>query len=111
MPKKPKYHRPKGFKGGEQTKRDYDRKRAGVESRKWYSSKRWKQLRAIVLASEPYCARCERRGIVTPSDTVNHKRPHRGSYELFWQRSNLEGVCASCHSSEIQGEEAAERHK
>lgn len=111
MPRKPKTHRPPGFKGNTVTKKEYDAKRANVPWRRWYLLARWKKLRAIVLYEEPYCRRCEAEGIVTPSDTVNHITPHEGNATLFWDRGNLEGVCASHHSSDIQREEAARRRK
>ena len=37
---------------------------------------------------------------------VNHKMPHKGNLTLFYDPSNLEAVCWSCHSGAIQSEEA-----
>ena len=111
MPKKPKTHRPPGYKGPKVTAREYDKKRSTVPWRRWYRLARWSNLRKIVLAEEPYCARCAAEGIVKPSDTVNHIRPHKGDFELFWDRDNLEGVCASHHSGDIQREEAEARRR
>jgi len=104
MPKKPPTH---GVKPLPERKREYDRgRRAEQPWRQWYTSARWKRLRKFVLAREPYCPRCQvRDGRVVPADTVNHIKPHKGDPGLFWAVDNIEGVCASCHSSEIQREE------
>lgn len=106
MPKKPRTHRPPGYKGPTVTKREAARKQREKPGGAWYNTARWKKLRAIVLAASPYCTRCEADGIVTPSDTVNHRVPHKGDFELFWDMENLEAVCKSCHSRTIQREEA-----
>ena len=30
---------------------------------------------------------------------MDHKRPHKGDYNLFWDSDNWQGLCASCHSA------------
>lgn len=106
MPKKPRTHRPPGFKGAKITKREAAAKQRQKPWWRWYNSPRWRKLRAIILAANPYCARCEAEGIVTPADTVNHRIRHEGNEELFWDMENLEAVCKSHHSRDIQREEA-----
>ena len=63
-------------------------------------------LRARQLRSQPLCQRHLQRGLVVPADTVNHKVPHKGDRALFADPANLESVCAACHDSLIQAEEA-----
>jgi hypothetical protein len=29
---------------------------------------------------------------------IDHKIPHKGDYELFWNQDNWQSLCASCHS-------------
>ena len=58
---------------------------------------KWRQARAIYLASHPDCARCG-----SPATVVDHIVPHRGDMKLFWRRSNWQPLCASCHSSHKQ---------
>lgn len=41
---------------------------------------------------------CSARGRVAPATIVDHKVPHEGNQDLFWDVSNLQGLCASCHS-------------
>jgi 5-methylcytosine-specific restriction protein A len=64
-----------------------------VEARKWYYTTAWQTLRALVLAEQPVCVLCH----VAPSTEVDHIAPHRGHYALFFNRHNLQGLCATCH--------------
>ena len=41
---------------------------------------------------------CERQGIVTAATVVDHIKEHKGDYGLFWDESNWQSLCASCHS-------------
>jgi 5-methylcytosine-specific restriction endonuclease McrA len=45
---------------------------------------------------------CTRRGIVTPANVVDHKRPHRGDEELFFDPDNLDSLCKPCHDGAKQ---------
>ena len=29
---------------------------------------------------------------------IDHKIPHKGDYDLFWNQDNWQSLCASCHS-------------
>lgn len=42
---------------------------------------------------------------VTPADTVDHVTPHKGDERLFWDPSNIQSLCAPCHSRHKQREE------
>lgn len=105
MPKKPKTHRPKNAPTRKEQNAFYDRRRADDWIRRLYYTTRWQALRLMILARDPFCKRCERSGIATPSDTVNHIDRARKTPERFFDEDNLEGVCAPCHSGEIQREE------
>jgi 5-methylcytosine-specific restriction protein A len=67
----------------------------------WYLLARWKHpvygLRAQCLRRDPLCVECKRRGIVTPATDADHVVPHRGDLWLFWNLSNLQGLCSTCH--------------
>jgi 5-methylcytosine-specific restriction endonuclease McrA len=69
---------------------------------------RWQQARRDHLSANPLCTRCltETPARYTPADTVDHIVPHRGDERLFWDRSNWQSLCASCHSSHKQREGA-----
>jgi 5-methylcytosine-specific restriction protein A len=67
--------------------------RYNAATRKWYSDPGYIVLKAIVLAQEPDCRECG-----SPFDLhVDHIVPHRGDYELFFRRENLQVLCSVCH--------------
>ena len=65
---------------------------------KTYRGRNWLRARAVVVADQSgACADCGR--IVGDSLPVHHIRPYRefGSYAQANERSNLVGLCQSCH--------------
>lgn len=83
--------------------------------RAWYKTARWRDLRQTILIRDSYT--CQRTGRVCAgkhpapdSPVVNHKRPHRGNPELFWDPENLETVTKAEHDSAVQREEQGSRH-
>ena len=40
------------------------------------------------------------------SAVVHHLEPHKGDLELFFDLDNLQSVCWTCHSDDIQSTEA-----
>jgi len=75
-----------------------ERSRYNTDTRKWYYTEAWKVLRQIVLNEQPICVECN----LMASTEVDHKVPHRGNAILFWDRDNLQGMCATCHSRKTQ---------
>ena len=78
--------------------------------RSWYKSTRWLKLRQKVLIRDSYT--CQRTGEICSgkhpspnSPVVNHRIPHKGSPDLFWDINNLETVTKAVHDSTIQREE------
>jgi len=67
--------------------------RSYPEARKWYGTAEWKELRRITLVKHPVCTRCHSR----PSTIVDHKIPHKGDRDLFFDPSNLTGLDKQCH--------------
>src|SRR5262249_29879158 len=58
----------------------------------------WKRLRRIILARDPLCKECVKRGVYEQSTDVDHivriaDAPHR-RLDL----TNLQGLCHRCHS-------------
>ena len=80
--------------------------RSGKESstKRGYGYK-WQQARAGYLVSHPLCVFCERQGRVTAATVVDHRVPHRGDMNLFWDKNNWQALCAPCHSGTKQREE------
>jgi len=65
---------------------------------KLYDSRRWRKIRDIVLNEEPLCRLCLKSNKETPSTVIDHCIPHKNDLKLFYDRENLQGICASCHS-------------
>lgn len=76
----------------------FDKRRPSARARGY--TKAWEKARADFLATNPRCARCG-----SLASVVDHIRPHRGDRRLFWDRTNWQPLCASCHSSHKQREE------
>lgn len=75
-----------------------------------YKTQQWRRLRWRVLKEALFtCARCSRVEADTSLLVCDHIEPHRGNEALFWKRSNLQCLCAPCHNSAKQSEEAATR--
>lgn len=75
------------------------RSRESAAWRRWYSLPIWTdELRPGQLFREPFCRECARYGIRTPATNVDHIRDHKGDWELFTDRENLQSLCHSCHS-------------
>ena len=73
----------------------FDAKRPSARQRGYDG--RWDQERAAFLEVNPTCRRCS-----TPATVVHHVRPHRGDMRLFWDRSNWQSLCVTCHSRHKQ---------
>lgn len=106
MPMKPPTFRPSHLPSPAQARREYEQTRKVRDPwRRWFNTRRWQKLRADQLAREPLCAVCIKADRVTPANTAHHVIAHRGDEALFWC-GELQSLCASCHSSIIQSEEA-----
>ena len=73
--------------------------------RKWYKTAEWRAIRWDALVGANFtCVRCKR--VHESADLVgDHIRPHRGDRDLFFDRSNVQCMCATCHSRDKQREE------
>jgi 5-methylcytosine-specific restriction endonuclease McrA len=66
----------------------------------------WQKASKAHLREHPLCVMCDRVHRVTAATLVDHIEPHRGDMELFWNRTNWQSLCTTCHSSVKQREEA-----
>ena len=95
--------------------RKISRKRS-TEAQKYrtlYGTKHLKTLRRQALTRDKY--RCQHSGCYAYlqvggdhpcSAVVHHLEPHKGDLELFFDLDNLQSVCWTCHSGDIQSTEA-----
>lgn len=90
------------------TRQDRDRARDQRPWRRWYKTARWQKLRMAVLLRDlftcqwPGCGRIEADTSLLVAD---HKTPHRGDADLFWDDRNLWCLCKPCHDSAKAREE------
>ncbi|GAB6990868.1 HNH endonuclease [Paenibacillus pini] len=77
-------------------KHQYDRYR-GTAAQRGYDS-RWRKARLGYLQKHPLCVYCFKVDKLTEATVVDHIKPHKGDKELFWNSSNWQSLCASCHS-------------
>lgn len=72
-------------------------KERGTASQRGYDA-RWRKAREAFLWQHPLCVYCMKEDRVTAATVVDHIKPHKGNRILFWDRSNWQALCASCHS-------------
>ena len=67
--------------------------------------RQWRKARRAYLARHPLCVRCKATGRTVTASEVDHIVPHRGDRKLFWDLTNWQPLCKSCHSRHKQREE------
>ena len=72
---------------------------------------RWQKARATYLAHNPLCVMCEKDGRVTLATVVDHKIPHKGDQQLFWDSGNWQSLCKRHHDSDKQMLEKSGRER
>jgi len=67
-----------------------------------YATKEWKQLRESWLKFNCWCVLCREIGIRRQATVVDHKIRHGGNRAIFFDRTNLQSLCKTCHDSTKQ---------
>ena len=90
-----------------QTRRQDDARRGNSNERGY--TYRWQQASKLFLAGNPLCYYCQQKDppVVTAAVLVDHYIPHRGNYDLFWDRSNWRPSCDECHNIKTAKEDGA----
>jgi len=78
--------------------------------KKLYGS-RWRKVRLVYLSVHPLCVICKREGRLTAADVIDHVVPHRGDKILFWDESNWQSLCKSCHDRKTMTEDRYEIYR
>ncbi|MFQ6550491.1 HNH endonuclease [Aestuariibius sp. 2305UL40-4] len=88
------------------------RRDAELPWRSWQKTARWQKLRDRILARDGLV--CQQTGVMLlgkhpapNSPVVDHKLPHRGDPDLFWDETNLQTVSKAWHDREKQKREHA----
>jgi len=79
------------------SRKQYDKTR-GTSTERGYSA-RWVRASKMYLRSHPLCAECKRNNIIRASECVDHIKPHKGNYELFWNEDNWQALCFHHHNA------------
>ena len=66
---------------------------------------RWEKARRRFLKAHPLCVRCMEQERLVKASVVDHIVPHRGDAELFWDESNWQALCKSCHDHKTMTED------
>ena len=67
--------------------------------------RRWGKRRKHYLSENPLCVMCQEIGRIESATVVDHIVPHKGDYELFWDKDNYQSLCKTCHDSHKQRQE------
>ena len=80
------------------------RKGRATANERGYGHK-WRKARLSYLKRHPLCVNCLSCSITTPSNEVDHIIRHSGDDDpLFWDRTNWQALCKSCHSKKTREE-------
>jgi len=88
-----------------------------LESRRESASKRgyghrWAKTRKRVLAQNPLCASCQKKGLLIPATLVDHIEPVHGPTDpKFYCLSNLQPLCRACHAQKTWGDTRAGKNR
>ena len=77
--------------------RGYDDNRM-TSAQRGYGYK-WQKYRAMFIKDNPICVTCLADGVVEVATVVDHIKPHRGDYDLFWDTANHQALCKRCHDA------------
>jgi 5-methylcytosine-specific restriction protein A len=91
----------------QQVQRQYDRERGSANERGY--DYHWQQYSKHYLMEHPLCALCAKKAppVIKASECIDHIIPHRGDYNLFWNRNNHQPACLECNSVKAATEEGA----
>ncbi|MET3926649.1 HNH endonuclease [Devosia sp. 2618] len=77
--------------------------------RRWYHSAEWKRLRMSVLVRDLFtCQMCGKLESNTSMLIGDHRVPHHGNRQMFFNEANIQCLCKPCHDSEKQRRERSD---
>lgn len=85
------------------TRQDFDRRR-GTRTARGYNNT-WLKASKTFRLKHPLCKRCEEQGRLTSAAVTDHVIPHYGDQTLFWDESNWQALCKSCHDAKTARED------
>jgi 5-methylcytosine-specific restriction protein A len=90
-----------------QTRKQTDSERGNSNERGY--TYRWHKYTKAYLAEHPLCAICAKKNppVVRAASLVDHVKPHKGDYDLFWDPNNHQPLCEECHNIKTAREDGA----
>ncbi|CAK7037189.1 HNH endonuclease signature motif containing protein [Tissierella sp.] len=85
----------------------YERKGAGQRG---YDT-RWRRARERFLKANPLCVECLNKDSIVDAMVVDHVVPHRGNDKLFWDETNWQALCKSCHDKKTMTADRLQEYK
>lgn len=77
---------------------------AGAKRSSKFYDRKWRKAREAYLAKNPLCVHCLDEKLVTAATEVDHKIPHEGDMDLFWDEQNWQSLCKPHHSKKTATE-------
>lgn len=102
MPEAPPKHVRKSIGRVHQGARRQRDRRRGTANSRGYTYKWQKASKAFLAEPENAFCAC---GCGALSQLVDHIVPHRGDMDLFWDRSNWQGMTTACHNRKTARED------
>lgn len=78
----------------------YDKNRPNAVARGY--TYKWHKARAEYFKLHPWCVQCAKEGRKTKATNLDHIKKHGGDQKIFWDKSNWQGLCHSCHSKKTR---------
>jgi 5-methylcytosine-specific restriction protein A len=88
----------------------HDKVRWSADGENRYNTTRWRKNRRTFLKYNPACVDCKGRGVFTPATVVDHVIPVSQGAD-FWEQSNWQALCQSCHNSKTGKEGQAKSRR
>lgn len=72
-----------------------------------YNNDRWRRARIRYLKQHPLCEceECKKNNRILAANVVDHRKPHKGDYELFWDEDNWMAMTKKCHDRKTAKED------
>jgi len=103
MPRAAPVFRAPGSRTEAERKAESERYR-GTRTERGYTNA-WLRYSQRRLAEHPLCERCKTNGRYTAATVTDHKLPHRGIPDLFWDPTNHQSLCKPCHDTKTARED------
>lgn len=72
---------------------------------------RWRTARKRFLKENPLCLECFKDNRLVEATVVDHIIPHRGDKNLFWDETNWQALCKSCHDRKTMTTDRYQEYK